>query len=164
MNGSPQPPDIRRRALSTRGYLAVAAVPPLLAAIAFGTLWATHHDEVVLPGQPVPLLTSSWKPGNASDGALIGGVLQLGQDGCVHLTQPDGSQLTPVWPAEYTARRSADGSLTLYDPHDGAIAHDGDQLRMGGGFSSPEPYRGQQCAPASGQVALVESTVTVVSP
>jgi len=164
MSGSPQAPDLHRRALSARGYLLVAVVPPLLAAIGLGTLWVTHDEEAVLPGQSVPLLTSSWKPGNADEGAPIAGVLDLGQDGCVHLVQADGTALTAVWPAEFTARRSDDGSLTLYDPEGDVVAHDGDELRMGGGFTSPEPYRGHQCVPTSGQLALVESTVTVVSP
>jgi hypothetical protein len=164
LSSSPKPPDIRRRALTTRGYVIVAVLPPLIAALGIGTLWLTHDDEAVLPGQSVPLLTSSWKPGNGGDGALISGVLQLGQDGCVHLLGQDGSQLTAVWPAEFTARSSDDGSLTLYDPNDDVVAHDGDELRMGGGFTSPGPYRGHQCVPTSGQLALVQSTVTVVSP
>jgi hypothetical protein len=142
----------------------VAVVPPLLAALGFATLWATHNDEAVLPGRPVPLLTSAWKPGSASDGAAISGMLQLGQDGCVHLVGQDGSEFTAVWPAEFTARSSTDGTLTLYDPADAVVAHNGDELRMNGGFSSPAPYRGHQCVPTKGQLALVQSTVTVVSP
>lgn len=164
MTTSPQAPDLRRRALSTRGYLLVAVVPPLIAALALGTLWLTHDDEAVLAGQPVPLLTSSWKPGDGGDGAQIGGVLELGADGCVRLAQADGSALTAVWPAEFTARRADDGTLTLYDPNDHAVAHGGDTLRTGGGYTSPDAYRGHQCVPTSGQVALVESDVSVVSP
>jgi hypothetical protein len=163
VTGSAPHPDVYRRALSTRGYVVAVVGPLLVAALLLGLVVLNHDDAVELPGRSVPLLTSNWKPGDGGSDAMISGTLELGQDGCVYLTN-GADRMAPVWPAEFSARETFDGKLTLYDPHGKALAHDGDELRMGGGFASAAEYRGYTCAPASGEVALVQSEVTVVAP
>jgi hypothetical protein len=156
-------PELDRRALSTRGYVVAAVGPLLVAALAFTLVVLNHDDVVELPGKSVPLLTSNWKPGNADGGQPISGTLALGDDGCVHLVNGT-EQTTPVWPAEFAARVADDGTLTLYDPHGDVLAHGGDELRMSGGLAAAADYRGHTCAPESGEVALVQSDITVVTP
>lgn len=148
-------------ALTRAGYLIVAVVPIVIAAMGIGVLFLVHGDDAAPSGTPVPLMTSSYKPGVPGDNALIAGVLALGGDGCVYLDAPDGTQLPVVWPAEYTARRTTTGDLTLYDPDDNVVAHDGDQIRTGGSIGDVGAYRGRPCAPLTGQVAVVQSSIAV---
>ena len=155
-------PNLERRALSTRGYVVAALGPLLVAALAFTLVVLNHDDVVELPGKSVPLLTSNWKPGDGGSDAMISGRLQLGEDGCVYLVN-GADRTAPVWPAEFGARVTDDGTLTLYDPRGDVLAHGGDELRMGGGFVAAADYRGHTCAPDSGEVALVQSEVTVVT-
>ena len=57
------------------------------------------------------------------------------------------------------------GSTVALDGVDGAgktVAHDGDEVSMGGGFGPAGTFAGQPCLPESGEVAIVQSDVTVV--
>jgi hypothetical protein len=161
---APQPPDLRRRTLTPFGYAVVALVPVLIAVIGITILHFNYDPEDVVSGKRVPILTSTWKPGDAHDNALISGELTLGDDGCVHLTGADGTQVEVVWPFDYEATVDNGGTsqqLKLYDTDRKIVARGGDQLRMGGGYGDVGSYAGRPCAPASGEVALVQSEVVV---
>lgn len=149
----------RPAALSTRGYVLVALVPLLVAALAFGAVSVFASDEPELSGTTVQLPTSSWKPGQDSDGALVQGVLRMDDDYCVYLES--GSDRTyAVWPAGWRATRDGD-LLTIYNPDLEAVARDGDAVSFGGGLVPVATYEGEPCLPESGDVATVQSEVTV---
>jgi hypothetical protein len=163
---APRPPDINRRTLTPLGYAVVAAVPVLIAAIAFTVLYINYDPENVVSGKRVPILTSTWKPGDPSQQALVSGQLTLGEDGCVHLIASDGSQFDAVWPFDYEATvgtGSTVNRLKLYDTDRKIVARGGDQVQMGGGFGELGEYAGRPCAPDSGEVAFVQSEVVVTA-
>ena len=149
----------RPAALSTRGYVLVALVPLLIAAVAFGAVTLFASDEPELTGTSVQLPTSSWKPGQGGDGALFEGVLRMDDEHCVYLEGEQGDRYV-VWPAGWRATRDGD-LLTLYDADLDVVARDGDAVSFGGGFAPVATYTGEPCLPESGEVAAVQSEVTV---
>ena len=149
----------RPAALSTRGYVLVALVPFLIAAIGFGAVTIFASDEPELSGTTVQLPTSSWKPGQDGDGALIQGVLRMDSDYCVYLEGAEGDTYV-VWPAGWRATRDGE-LLTLYDADLKAVARDGDTISAGGGFQPVASFAGEPCLPESGEAAAVQSEVTV---
>ena len=161
----PQPPDIGRRTLTTFGYAVCVAVPILIAALGFTFLHFHYDKEDLVDGKPLQILTSDWKPGDASDGALVTGQLALGDDGCMRLGATDGTQVDLVWPADYEATVQRVGQaeqLKVYDTARNIVARSSDQIELGGGFTDVGPYAGSPCAPTAGQVFLVQSEVKVV--
>ncbi len=87
---------------------------------------------------PIPLSTSSWKPGDAAMAALFKGRIQLSQDGCVYLQGSRGVKFDAIWPADYSADVSADGVLTLRNPAGEPVGHEGTKISVGGGVSEDE--------------------------
>jgi hypothetical protein len=87
---------------------------------------------------PIPLSTSSWKPGDRAMQALIKGRIQLSQDGCVYLALSRGVKSDVIWPADYSADVSADGVLTLRNPAGEPVGHEGTKIIVGGGVSEDE--------------------------
>jgi len=154
----------RRQALSNRGYLVVAVIPFVIAAIGFGIVALVSSGDETGSGVTVRLPVSGWTEGSGGDDALIQGVLKLDTDHCVYLESgQDGAQpgkVWPVWPAGYKATREGD-RLTLLDADGKVVAHDGDRLSMSGGFGSVGSYTGEPCLPDTGEVAIVQSQVTV---
>ncbi|GAA4375624.1 hypothetical protein [Nocardioides caricicola] len=149
----------RPAALSTRGYVLVALVPLLVAAVAFGAITLFASDEPELSGTSVQLPTSSWKSGQDGDGALIQGVLRMDDDYCVYLEGADRDTYV-VWPAGWRATRDGE-LLTLYDADLSVVARDGDTITAGGGYQPVATYAGEPCLPESGEAAAVQSEVTV---
>ncbi len=87
---------------------------------------------------PIPLSTSSWKPGDLAMAALIKGRIQLSQDGCVYL-KTAGVRNDVIWPAGYSADVSTDGVLTVRNPAGEPVGHEGTKISVGGGgFSEDE--------------------------
>lgn len=110
------------------------------------------------PSQVVDLPTSDWEPGDGGDGAGIGGVLSIDDRGCVYL-DAGGTKTWTVWPKGYTAVVSQ-GSLHLLDAEVNEVAEEGDELFLGGGFTSDfTPLTGAGCLPEDGEVAIVQSNV-----
>ncbi|WP_243056812.1 hypothetical protein [Nocardioides sp. SR21] len=137
----------------------MALVPLLVAAIAFGAVTVFASDEPELSGTTVQLPTSSWKPGQGGDDALIQGVLRMDDDYCVYL-ESGQDQVYAVWPAGWRATRDGE-LLTIYNGDLEVVARDGDAISTGGGFVPVATYEGEPCLPESGDVAAVQGDVTV---
>lgn len=155
----------RPQALSRRGYAIIAAVPFVLAAAGFGVVSAVSSGDDVASGTTVRLPVSGWTPGGDSADALIQGIVRLDEDHCVYLEAgqdgADAGEIWPVWPAGFKAVREGE-RLTVLDASGDAVAHDGDQVSMGGGYGPAGTFAGQPCLPEGGEVAIVQSEVTVV--
>ena len=149
----------RPAALSKRGYVLAVLVPLLVAALAFGAVTLFASDEPDLRGTTVLLPTSSWKPGQGGDAALLQGVLKMDADHCVYVD--DGqSQVYAVWPAGWRATREGD-LLTVYDTNTKPVAHDGDTISTGGGTTPVATFEGEPCLPATGDVFVIQDDVRV---
>ncbi|HYF73993.1 MAG TPA: hypothetical protein VD864_14280 [Nocardioides sp.] len=155
----------RPQALSNRGYLIMAAVPFVVAAIGFGVVSLVSSGDEAASGTTVRLPVSGWKPGSGGDDALIQGVLRLDEEHCVYLESgqdgADPGQVWPVWPAGFEAFREGE-RLTLLDGAGRVVAHNGDEVSMGGGYGPVGTFAGQPCLPETGEVAIVQSEVTVL--
>jgi hypothetical protein len=142
---------------------------------------ASEHrvdTPVAAAATPVDLPTSDWTPKDPSQLALAVGHLGLDHRGCVYLGEPapvdtgDTSSYTPgpyrsylVWPAGYTANVADGGTLTLYDANGTAVAHDGDRIEVGGGYTLVTRKTAHPCLPEAGkgEAFYVQSSVTVIS-
>jgi hypothetical protein len=149
-------------ALSTRGYVVIALIPPLIAAIGITLLWLHYNPDQTLEGKIVPTLNSPWHPGSPSQTTPIAGTLQLDDDNCVYLVS-GSTRLDPVWPAGYAVTQTNDGKITLYDTNHHIVAHSGDGIRASGEVVPVGQYAGRPCAPENGNVAVIESAVIVTS-
>lgn len=157
----------RPQALSSRGYVLALLIPVLIAATGFGVVALVSSGGDTASGQSVHLPVSGYAPSGQGGGSTqIEGTLRLDDDHCVYLTpsqrggnEPD--QIWPVWPAGYHA--VLDGNrVTIYDADDEVVAVDGDLVRMSGGYAPVSTFTTEPCLPGSGDVAVVESDVTVV--
>jgi hypothetical protein len=155
----------RPPALSGRGYLIVAILPFLIAAVGFGIVSLVSAGDEAGSGTTVRLPVSAWAPGSGGGDALIQGILRLDDDHCVYLEAgqdgADPGQVWPVWPVGFKATREGE-RLTLFDADGKVVAHDGDRVSMGGGYGPAGTFAGEPCLPESGQVAIVQSEVTVL--
>jgi hypothetical protein len=164
---TPRPPDITRRTLTPFGYAVCVAVPLVIAALGFVFLHFHYDKEDLVSGNRLQILTSDWKVGDDSGDALVTGQLVLGDDRCMRLEAPDGTLVDLVWPADYEATEQIVGradQLKVYDTERGIVARSSDHIELGGGSAPVGDYAGQPCAPASGEVFLVQSEVKVVNP
>lgn len=156
----PQPPDLERRVLTPLGYAVAVAVPLVIAAVGIFVLFLNYDDEDLVDGQRVPILTSDWRPGQGGDGAQLSGEVTLTGDGCVTV-----GDTFVVWPQDYevTVQKVGDGEqVKVYDPDRRIVARGGDDIEASGGSAPLGSYAGRPCAPASGDVFLIQSDVTVV--
>jgi hypothetical protein len=108
------------------------------------------------------LPTSDWEPGDYSMQALITGVLEVDDDGCLLLRSQEGfGSFYAVWPHGYTATRT-DGAVTLFDAAGRPVAVEGQAIRAGGGEVPRERVDlDSDCLPDTGDVTLIQSSVTV---
>lgn len=168
-SATPQPPDLSRKTLTPIGYTIVAVIPILIAAIGFTILHFNYNPEDVVTGTRVPIMTSAWRDGDAGGSDTIEGVLSLGSDECVHLTTPDGTDLSVVWPFDFEATYDPPtpeqpDRLKLYDTDRTIAARAGDTIRAQGTLGDVGQYVGQTCAPPSGtQVAFVQSPIVITA-
>lgn len=157
----------RTNALSRRGYVLVVLIPVLIAAGGFGVLSLVASDDNAISGTTVRLPEAGYAPTNAADGAQIQGVLRMDADHCVYLESgqdgADPGRVVPVWPGGYEASREG-SRLTIYDAQGTIVAHDGDEVRMSGGFTATGTFSGEPCLPETGDVAVIQSSVEVLSP
>ena len=164
---TPRPPDIGRRTLTPFGYAACVAVPILIAALGFTYLHFHYDKEQLVRGTKLHVLTSDWVPGDDAADALVTGQLELGDDQCVRLAGDDGTTVDLVWPKDYEAavEQSQQGSrVSVYDPDRDVVARSSDvHLQLGGGFAPVGDYAGAPCAPASGEVFVVQGEPEVAS-
>jgi hypothetical protein len=158
----------RPDALSKRGYVLAVVVPVLIAAAGFGVVSLVSAGDETARGVTVRLPVSGWAPGSSGGDALIQGTVRIDADHCVYLGTEEGAQGTadkvwPVWPAGFRATREG-GAVTIFDPDGHAVARSGDTVRMGGGYGPAGTFQGQPCLPDDGEVAIVQSEVTVLQP
>jgi hypothetical protein len=161
----PQAPDIGRRTLTPFGYAVCIAVPILIAAGLFTFLHFHYDKEQLVSGDHLQILTSDWKAGDPGDTALVTGSLVLGDDRCLRLQTKDGGTVDLVWPADYEAtvqRVGPTDQLKVYDPDRDIVARSQQSIELGGGSVPVGDYAGRTCAPASGDVFVVQSEVKVV--
>ncbi|GAB3199368.1 hypothetical protein GCM10027062_15830 [Nocardioides hungaricus] len=149
----------RPDALSRRGYVIVALVPFVIAAIGFGIVSLVSAGDETGSGTSVRLPVSGWA-GDIADGAALEGVLQVDDRQCVYL-DTGGSQVFLVWPAGYSATLDQ-GRLALRDSNGNLVAQDGNQVRVGGGSIPAGTFSSEPCLPDSGDVFAVQSKVTVL--
>ena len=153
---------MRRNRVMAVGAAVVVAV---IGAVAFRQLTADGAETAPAAppaaiGTKLDLPTSSWEPGQAAMQALGGGVLRVDPDGCVFLAD---SRTYVAWPAGYTAYQTDGGELTLYSEDGDDVAHDGDRVRMGGGYIPVTAESEHPCLPAIGEEHFaVQSAVRVV--
>lgn len=155
-------PRYAKPALSTRGYVVAAVVPVLIAAGLFGlVVW--NYDDADVQGSTAPLLVSSWKPGQETGGEQVVGVLEADDDGCPVLVT-DSTELPVAWPAGWSARVSAGGTLGIYDPDGKQAVRVDQEVRATGDLveAAGSPYAGRPCAPTTGSIAEIQSAVSVV--
>jgi hypothetical protein len=162
---TPEAPDITRRTLTPFGYAVCVAVPILIAALGFVFLHFHYDKEQLVAGTKLHIITSDWKPGDPSDGALVTGQLVLGDDRCLRLETTDGTRVDLVWPADYEATEQLVGQvdqLKVYDPARDIVARSSDRIELAGSSAPVGDYAGLACAPASGDVFLVQSKAKLV--
>lgn len=154
----------RPQALSNRGYLLAVLVPILVAAIAFGVVSLVSAGDETASGTTVRLATSGWHEGDEGGDAAIQGVLRVDDDQCAYLEAgqdgADPGRVYVVWPSGFHARLDR-GRMTLYDADGTAIAQDGDVVSAGGSYAPSGSFTGEPCLPDRGEVATVQSDVTV---
>lgn len=157
------PPEFDRwsrpDALSKRGYVLVALVPFLVAAVGFGVVSLVSAGDEGASGTSVRLPVSGWS-GDDGDGALLEGVLAVDDDQCVYVDTPRGD-VVAVWPAGFHASLDVEG-LHLFDGDDDEVARDGDTVRLGGGSIPAGTFYAEPCVPDEGDVFAVQSDVTVL--
>lgn len=156
-------PTYGRRALSTKGYVAVGVIPVLIAAVLYAlVVW--NYEETDVQGTSAPLLASSWQPGAPAGSEPVMGVLGRDDDGCPVLLTDDET-LSVAWPAGWSARVSPGGTLTVYDPRDRPQVRVDQEIRATGSVVdvAGSPYAGRPCAPGSGTVVEIQSDVQVVN-
>lgn len=149
----------RPDALSKRGYVLVALVPFVVAAVGFGAVSLVSAGDEAASGTSVRLPVSGWS-GDDGDAALLEGVLAVDEEKCVYVETTAGD-VVPVWPAGFHA--SLDGNrLRIFDGDDNEIAQDGDTIRVGGGSIPAGTFYAEPCVPDTGSVFAVQSDVTVL--
>jgi hypothetical protein len=161
---APRPPDLTRRTLTPFGYAVCVVVPILIAAVGFTILHFHYDKEQLVSGTKLPILTSTWKPGDDALSSSVTGRLTV-ENGCLRLSADDGSTVDLVWPADYEATAQRVGpteQLKVYDPDRTIVARSAQSLELGGGFADLGEYAGLACAPSSGQVFLVQARPRVV--
>lgn len=163
---APRPPDIDRRTLTTFGYAVCVVVPVLLAAIGLTVLHFHYDKEQLVSGTRLTILTSGQEAKAAGGTDQLLGKVTLGDDRCVTVVGTDGTPTTPVWPKDYEATVQRVGQadqVKVYDTARNIAARSEQTIEVTGQYADAAQYAGQSCAPASGQVFVVESKVKVVS-
>jgi hypothetical protein len=163
---TPRPPDLDRRTLTPFGYAVCVVVPVLLAAIGLVVLHFHYDKEQLVSGTRLAILTSGQETKVAGGTDQLLGKVTLGDDRCVTVVGTDGTPTTPVWPKDYEAtvqRVGVADQVKVYDTFRNIAARSEQTIEVTGQYADAAQYAGQACAPASGEVFVVESKVKVVS-
>ncbi|MCM0621248.1 hypothetical protein [Nocardioides bruguierae] len=151
------------RAMSTRGYVIMALIPFIGAALLFGLVALNAQRTGTGEGTAVRLPTNSWLPGQAVGASPVAGELVAGEGGCVYLDATDGTRVWPVWPAGWTAQESESGVISLYDDSSSLVARTGTSVTASGETTTDTDYTGTAaCAAGADSVQLIESEVVPV--
>ena len=148
------------------GYAVCVVVPVLLAAVGLTILHFHYDKEQLVSGTRIPILTSGLEVGAGSGTDQLLGKVTYGQGRCVSVVAADGTPTTPVWPKGYEATVQRVGSadqVKVYDTDRDIVARSEQTVEVTGELADATQYAGQPCAPASGQVFVVQSAVRVVS-
>jgi len=108
-------------------------------------------------GRPVPITTSDWKPGDPARTGLIVGELRADESGCPYLTEAQWI----VWPAGYSARVSAGGTVELIGPDGGVLAREGDYVEAGGAPAGLTSTKSTPCIPQGVVLTDIQSSLNV---
>ncbi|MDF1602324.1 hypothetical protein [Nocardioides sp. YIM 152315] len=151
----------QRPALGRRGMVLMAGVVVVIAAAAFGIVsLVSQGSDTQASAIRVP--TSGWISGQEEGTETIRGTLSVDERHCVYLETGTGEKVFPVWPAGFYGRLDGAGNVRLYDGADELVARDGAALQASGTFQSAAQYAGEPCLPGEGDVAVVQSEVTVL--
>lgn len=153
---------------STSRWLPVLSIAVVVALILAGATTLFRGDDSppapsATSGESIPVSTSDWRPGDPGAAAAIEGVLRVTESGCLYLETPwpGNARSDIVWPADWTARRHADGSAQLLDDNGRPVAQTGQYIASGGG-EIPEPGNLVCEASTDGEAFTIMSEVAVV--
>jgi hypothetical protein len=126
---------------------------------------APAPDPTAGPGTPVRVPTSAWTPDQPAMTDLFTGRELAAEGSCVfgRPTAPAhaGERTAIVWPAGWTAQRSAaDGRVEILDDLRRVMLREGDHIWLGGGL---RPYPGaaaSTCRPGTAEAFIVHGGVT----
>ncbi|MFC7495159.1 MULTISPECIES: hypothetical protein [unclassified Nocardioides] len=150
----------QRPALGRRGMVVMVGVVVVIAAAAFGIVsLVSRGSDTQETAIRVP--TSGWIDGQEVGSETIVGTLSVDDSRCVYLEGDGGQQVFPVWPAGFYGRLDGANQVRLYDGKDELVARDGASIQASGTFQSAAQYAGEPCVPEEGDVAVVQSEVTV---
>jgi hypothetical protein len=150
-----------RRVAIVGSAAAVAAVAATVLTVGRADLFG--NDSPISPGRSGPpqtlssghaLWSDGWQPGDPSFLALT--------TGRFHADLVDGQacawldQMRPMkWPKGWTV--SFEPDAVLRDAHGQIVAHEGEQVTFGGGFSGTDAKPSDTCGPAGEEIWLVQS-------
>ncbi|TIC84306.1 hypothetical protein [Nocardioides sp. GY 10127] len=153
------PADWDGHALSKRGYVLMAVIPFLGAALLFGLVTLNYERVGTDTATSVRLPTNSWLPGQAEGTSAVEGELTAGDGGCVYLAASDGTTVWPVWPAGWTAKESSSGVISIYDDSSDLIARTGTSIVATGTPTTSTDFTASSCAADADSSVLIQSEV-----
>lgn len=118
--------------LPVKGILACRVAPPT-ADVMIAQADFTSTAAVV----PV-INTNGWKPGDPYLRAIVGGLLQMSDDGCLYVQQ-GARRVDILWPDGFSAARLPDGVVVVKDPAQHVVARVGSGVFGAGGNIPPAP-------------------------
>lgn len=129
-----------------------------------GNLWMVgnvHTARAASLGTPIVVATSSWKPGDGGDLALLTGTLRATSEGCPYvdasMNPAHPSPVAVVWPAGYQARREPGGGIEVTGPDGSVVIREGDRFRAGGGYSES---KGLPCTLGAAGAFGIQSSIS----
>lgn len=147
--------------------IAAAAAAAVVLVTGTGLVLAVggHLDEdgnrATSLGTPIVVATSTWKPGDGGDAALLTGTLRTTSAGCPYVdSSMDPAHPSPValvWPAGYQARRAPGGGIEVTGPDGSVVIQEGDRFQAGGGYSES---KGLPCTLGAAQAFSIQSSIS----
>jgi hypothetical protein len=154
----------RRDKVDRRLVVILAALIASVIGIAAGFAVAVHVDDTASVGS-VPAVRAGLRgvfiavdpstPNVYMDALSTSPVVV--RKGCVLFGQ-DGHLSLPIWPKGFRANRDTTGDVVIKSPSGGVVAHEGQPLRMGGGYVAEFRPAGK-VEPKAAQVSRVEDAL-----
>jgi hypothetical protein len=106
------------------------------------------------------LPSSSWKPGDSAELALLTGALRL--DGQCLVAGPPGHPTAVVWPAEFSATIDGSGQAQVRNADGAVVATTGEQINAGGGAGPTNiaPWKHITCVSNYRNVFVIQDSMT----